>query len=293
MNQIAVTGAAGFLGVHLKTAIETHGNALEPLPREARKSPDLAAAWLNRFKPAAIIHLAGIVDVRYCSQHPLEAFQSHVSETANLIEAARLTCPQTPFIYVASDKSFGEQENCGLQTPYQPSFPYETSKACEDMLVETYAKTFSLPLYLLRFPNFFGEADQHVERLVPGICVALAQGREFVVRTRLDGTIRQYIYVRDAAEIIMTALKRVMAGKSIWQKNHFGPAHLKTVGEVIRDLETVTARKLDLKVLNQPGEVSRLSLKDENSLEYGYTDWLPALERTARWYIDAAGSQAS
>jgi len=41
---------------------------------------------------------------------------------------------------------------------------------------------------------------------------------------------------------------------------------------------------LNVKVLNLPGEVSRLSLRDENFLEYKYTDWLPALDRTARWY---------
>ena len=53
---------------------------------------------------------------------------------------------------------------------------------------------------------------------------------------------------------------------------------------MIRDLEAVTGKQLDLKVLNLPGEVSRLSLKDENSLGFEYTDWLPALRRTAESY---------
>lgn len=75
-----------------------------------------------------------------------------------------------------------------------------------------------------------------------------------------------------------------IAREPVWAANHFGPPHVKTVGEVIRDVETVTGRPLNVKVLNLPGEVSRLSLRDENFLKYTYTDWLPALDRTARWY---------
>jgi CDP-glucose 4,6-dehydratase len=290
MSDIAITGVTGFLGAHVRTVLESQGYKVLHLPREVRTSASETQGWLKETAPDAIIHLSGIVDVRFCSQHPLEAFESHVRETANILEAARVGGARIPVIYIASDKSFGEQESCGLKTPYQPSFPYETSKACEDMLVETYSRTYSLPIYLLRFPNFFGEADRHVERLVPGICVALARGDEFVVRTRLESTIRQYIYVRDAADIVVTVLKSVTAGDPApWPKNHFGPPHLKTVGDVIRDLEAVTGRKLNLKVLNQPGEVSRLSIRDENYLNYRYTEWLPALKRTARWYIEQGG----
>ena len=53
---------------------------------------------------------------------------------------------------------------------------------------------------------------------------------------------------------------------------------------MIRDVETVTGRPLKVKVLNLAGEVSRLSIRDENFLNWKYTDWLPALERTVRWY---------
>ena len=138
-----------------------------------------------------------------------------VTETANLLEAVRRSSLETPLVYVASDKSVGEQEWCGLDTRYEPSFPYETSKACEDLLVETYTRTYSLPCSLLRFPNFFGEGDRHLERLIPGICTALAAGGEFVVRTQLEGTIRQYIYVRDAADIVATTLEAALAGRDV------------------------------------------------------------------------------
>lgn len=268
----------------MRGALEEKGCTVEGIPRELRRSSDPLQRFLADRKPAAVIHLAGIVDVRRCREHPLEAYQAHVMETANLLESIRLATPESPFIYIATDKSFGEQESCGLLTPYQPGFPYETSKACEDFLAESYRRTYAMRVHLLRFPNFFGEGDRHLERLVPSICEASAKSKELVIRTCLDATSRQYIYVRDAAEIVARCTQASIAQESIWPANHFGPPHIKTVGDVIRDVETVTGRRLNVKVLNLPGEVSRLSIRDENPLKYPYTDWLPALAQTARWY---------
>ncbi len=284
MSLIAATGISGFLGAHVRAVLEEKQCAVVNVGLELRRSLADLQEFLVRTKPAAIIHLAGIVDVRRCRENPVEAFQAHVMDTARLLEATRVAAPEIPFIYIATDKSFGEQEACGIETAYRPGFPYETSKACEDFLVESYRSTYGLRTCLLRFPNFFGEGDAHLERLIPSICHASAKGKELVIRTRLDGTTRQYIYVLDAAEIIAQCTLRAIAGDAVWPVNHFGPPHVKTVGDVIRDVETVTRRKLDVKVLNLPGEVSRLSLRDENFVGYEYTEWLVGLERTVRWY---------
>jgi nucleoside-diphosphate-sugar epimerase len=284
MKVIAATGISGFLGTHVKAVLEENQYVVEGISRDLRRSLVDLQQFLATRKPAAIVHLAGIVDVRRCREHPLEAVQAHVMETANLLEAIRVAATEIPFIYIATDKSFGEQESCSLTAPYQPAFPYDTSKACEDLLVESYRKTYGIRVCLLRFPNFFGEGDRHLERLIPSICEASAKRKELVIRTCLDGSTRQYIYVRDAARIVARCTQASIAGESIWPANHFGPPHVKTVGDVIRDVETVTGRRLNVKVLNLPGEVSRLSLSDENFLNYTYTDWLPALDRTVHWY---------
>jgi nucleoside-diphosphate-sugar epimerase len=286
---IASTGISGFLGTHIGAVLEEGQHIVEGISRDLRRSVSGLQQFLAAHKPEAIIHLAGIVDVRRCREHPIEAFQAHVMETANLLEAMRAVSPEIPFIYIATDKSFGEQEACSLTTPYRPSFPYDSSKACEDLLVESYRKTYGLRVCLLRFPNFFGEGDLHLERLVPSICEASARQKELVIRTCLDGSTRQYIYVRDAARIVAQCTLASIAREPVWPANHFGPPYVKTVGDVIRDVETVTGRSLNVKVLNLPGEVSRLSLADDNFLKYAYTDWLPALDRTARWYYERFG----
>ncbi|HZB88724.1 MAG TPA: NAD(P)-dependent oxidoreductase [Terracidiphilus sp.] len=284
MTLVYATGLGGFLGGHVEVALREGGFVPENLPRALRRSRDELEAHLRARPPAALIHMAGIVDVQYCRKFPLEAFEAHVGDTATLLEAMRRACPQVPVLYIATDKSFGEQQACGLTTPYQSGFPYEASKAAEDLLVESYAATYGMPIALLRFPNFFGEGDRHTERLIPSVCLAALEKREVVVRTRLDGTTRQYIYVRDAAGIILKGLQAVTGGGAMWRKSHFGPPTLKTVGDVIRDVENLMGERLEVKVLNQPGEVSTISLADENGLDFPYTAWLDALGQTLAWY---------
>lgn len=288
MDLICATGLGGFLGGHVQSVLSARHENIENIPRSIRQSVQNLKQYLMERSPKAIVHMAGIVDVRYCRQFPLEAFQAHVSDTACLLEATRCSCPETEFIYIATDKSFGEQEFCGLSAPYQPVFPYEASKAAEDLLVESYASTYGLPITMLRFPNLFGEGDRHVERLIPSICLAAVRNSELVIRTQLEGSVRQYLYVRDAAAIVLQTLLARQRGENVWPKNHFGPPDLKTVGNVVRDIEEITGQRLKTVELNEPGEISRLSLKDENSLQYGYTPWVTALAQTVKWYRDSS-----
>lgn len=281
---IATTGAPGFLGRHLRARLEGAGYRVENMPLEVRRSPEAARQWLAARGPAAFVHMAGIVDVRYCHQHPAEAFQAHVTETGHVLEAVRLECPALPVVYVATDKSFGEQDDCGLETAYRPIFPYDASKACEDILVDSYRSTYALPIRLLRFPNFYGEGDAHAERLIPSVCLAAVTGDELVIRTRLDGSYRQYIYVRDAADIVALTLEQMLAGTASWPNSHFGPPDIKSVGDVIRDVEAIAGRSLNVVALNQPSESSRISLRDQNPLGYAYTGWRVGLERTFDFY---------
>jgi nucleoside-diphosphate-sugar epimerase len=289
MNRlIAMTGIDGFLGRRIRRILESHGYDVENMPLDVRRSCAAARQWLSTRKPAALVHTAGIVDVRLCHQHPLQAFQAHVAETGNLLEAVRLERPHMPTFYIATDKSFGEQQDCGLETAYRPVYPYDASKACEDLLVESYRSTYALPVYLLRFPNFYGEGDVHAERLAPSVCLAAVGDSELVIRTRLDGSYRQYIYVGDAAEIVYRSMADSFDGRSLWKSSHFGPPDIKSVGDVIGDVERIMGVKIRVSVLNQPSESSKISLRDENPLHYGYTDWDVGLRRTIDYYRSGA-----
>ena len=245
--------------------------------------------WLERERPAAIVHLAGIVDVRYCTEHPLEAFRVHVSDTASILEAVRLGAPETPVVYVASDKSFGEQEGCGLDARYEASFPYETSKACEDMLVESYAATYSLPFSLVRFPNFFGEADRHVERLIPGSASRSPRAASSSSDSpRRDGPA---VRLRPGRGRDRDDDARRGAGR----RQRLAEEPLRTAAPEDRRRRDPGPRGGHREDARPEGAgPARRGVAPEHQgrerLGFEYTDWLPALERTAAWYLDAVAS---
>ena len=104
MKKIAATGISGFLELTCWRRSANITYTVENIQRELRQSPEDLRQYLATEQPAAIVHLAGIVDVRRCREHPLEAFQSHVMETANVLEAVRIAAPEIPFIYIATDR---------------------------------------------------------------------------------------------------------------------------------------------------------------------------------------------
>ena len=65
---------------------------------------------------------------------------------------------------------------------------------------------------------------------------------------------------------------------------HFEMDFIKSVGDVIADLEALSGRKLSVKVLNPSGETSHLSLRDQNRLGFAYTDWRLGLRATWNSY---------
>jgi CDP-glucose 4,6-dehydratase len=87
--------------------------------------------------------------------------------------------------------------------------PYDVSKACADLLAQSYHRTYGCPVSITRCGNFFGPGDGNWDRLVPGTIRSLLRGERPVIRS--DGTlIRDYLYVVDGA-LAYLQLAEVMA----------------------------------------------------------------------------------
>jgi CDP-glucose 4,6-dehydratase len=72
------------------------------------------------------------------------------------------------------------------------------SKACSDLIAQSFALTYDVPVVITRCGNFFGPGDTNWERLVPGTIRLLLRGERPIIRS--DGTMtRDYLYVVDGA----------------------------------------------------------------------------------------------
>jgi CDP-glucose 4,6-dehydratase len=107
-------------------------------------------------------------------------------------------------VIASSDKAYGDQEQLPYseQSPLQGRHPYDVSKACADLITQTYAETYSLPVVITRCGNFYGGGDLNWNRIIPGSIRAILRCQSPVIRS--DGNyIRDYFYVEDGAAAYM------------------------------------------------------------------------------------------
>ena len=77
-------------------------------------------------------------------------------------------------VVASSDKAYGEYPINKMpykeSYPLLPKYPYDTSKACADMICNSYAiDLFSLPIVITRFANIYGPGQLNFSALIPDL----------------------------------------------------------------------------------------------------------------------------
>ncbi len=216
---VFITGATGLLGGHLTRRLLELGANITVLTRDwqtqtifARENlssrvtlvhgdvrdGDLLQRTLAEYEIETVFHLAAQTLVGVANADPATTFEVNIAASWRLFEAAR-RLPRVPQIVLASsDKAYGEHEIL----PYREDArlegrqPYAVSKSCADLIAQTYAATYSLPVAITRCGNLFGGGDLNWNRLVPGTIRSVLRGERPVIRS--DGShLRDYLYIQD------------------------------------------------------------------------------------------------
>lgn len=146
-------------------------------------------------------HLAAQAIVTKANVSPLETFETNASGTWVLLEAIRRVGSLKRIVVASSDKVYGDQEDLPYRenSPLLAANPYDVSKACADLIAQSYAATFHLPIGIVRCGNIYGGGDLNFDRLIPGTVRAAFNNEAPIIRS--DGTYtRDYLYVSDAVD---------------------------------------------------------------------------------------------
>lgn len=165
---------------------------------------------LNEKEIDTIFHLGAQAIVGHANRSPLSTFKSNIEGTWNLLEACRLSPWVKEIVLASSDKAYGQQKVLPYteDMPLQGIHPYDVSKSCTDLIAQSYAKTYQVPVAITRCGNFFGGGDLHFNRIIPGTIYALLHDQTPVIRS--DGTlIRDYIYVKDVVDGYLTLAEQL------------------------------------------------------------------------------------
>ena len=116
------------------------------------------------------------------------------------------------------------------------------SKSCSDLIAQSYAKTFGLPVVITRCGNFYGGGDLNWNRIVPGTIRSILRGERPVIRS--DGKfVRDYFYASGRgraaaymmlAEALQLSLEPKLAGEAFNFSNEIQVNVLDLVGERIK-----------------------------------------------------------
>lgn len=193
----------------------------------------------------------------------------------------------------SSDKAYGTQTTLPYkeETSLQGRHPYDVSKSCADLLAQSYAHTYDIPLAITRCGNFYGGGDLNWNRLVPGTIRAALRREAPLIRS--DGTlIRDYLYVEDGAAAYMALAEHLL-------KSREGKGHAFNFSNE----EPIAVSALVSKILHIAGsDVLPTILAEANhEIAHQYLDsskarsflgWKPlfdlnrGLARTVDWYRD-------
>jgi CDP-glucose 4,6-dehydratase len=215
---VLVTGAAGLLGGWVARDLLESGASLLGLdnawdgpratipPRAVVKidgdvrNTALLLDVLSGRRVDTVIHLAAQTLVGPAIEDPADTFSNNIEGSWSVLEACRGTSGVRRIVVASSDKAYGDASGRPYREdmPLRAHHPYDVSKAVTDMLAQTYAQTYGLPVAVTRCGNLYGGGDLNWSRIVPGTIRSVAHGEAPVIRS--DGTfVRDYLYVRDAA----------------------------------------------------------------------------------------------
>lgn len=313
-KRIFITGANGFVGSWLtKVLVEAEAQVVVLIKEEIPGSIldekkfcsklkavirgnlvdyGLVESIFRKYKPDTCFHLAAQAIVGRANQSPLPTFESNITGTWNVLEAAR-NYGIGRMVVTSSDKAYGEHD----RLPYSEEdsllalHPYDASKACCDILARTYAHTYDLPIAVTRCANIYGGGDLNFSRIIPDTIRSVLHKKNPIIRS--DGTpLRDYIYIEDVVRAYLTLAEKVRNKKIRGEAFNFGTEKPISVLDLVNKIIKISGEKGVKPIIMGKGK-----LKGEIDKQYlairkaqNLLGWQPkydlekGLRKTISWY---------
>src|SRR6478672_5558140 len=182
---ILVTGAAGFVGSFVAARLADMGHRVigcdnfndyyTPQLKHDRVAALLAprgiachhielsdaaqvASLFDQSRPSHVVHLAAQAGVRYSLENPAAYIQSNLVGHANMLELARHRRPRH-MVYASSSSVYGGNKTLPFRVEDRVDHPlslYAATKKADELLSESYASLYRIPLTGLRFFTVYG-----------------------------------------------------------------------------------------------------------------------------------------
>jgi CDP-glucose 4,6-dehydratase len=317
-RRVLVTGHTGFKGSWLycwlsQMGAEVFGLALDPedntnhwqllglnAPNDHRidiRNADALHKAITHIQPEIIFHLAAQPFVRRSYADPVNTFQTNITGTINLFEAIR-NCPSvTAIVNATTDKVYAERSTkhgYSEDDKLGGHDPYSTSKACAELISESYQKCFFTPsvrLATARSGNVIGGGDWGEDRLVPD-AIRCAQTNK-PIQLRYPDAIRPWQHVLEPLSGYLLLGQKLLESDAAIGAWNFGPdATSEITVSMLLDNLRQHLQELVVHANNDRNPHEAAVLRLNHGKARVALGWQPiwgleqTLAKTAHWYAD-------
>lgn len=297
MKKILVTGADGFIGSHLVEELVKSGHKvrafvfynsfntwgwLDTLPNNILNEIEVMTGDIrdpNGVRIAMrgideVYHLAALIAIPFSYHSPDTYVDTNIKGTLNILQAAR-DLDTSRILVTSTSEVYGTAQYVPIDEkhPFQGQSPYSATKIGADRLAESFYRSFSTPVTIVRPFNTYGPR-QSARAVIPTIITQLLSGKEEIKLGLLSPT-RDFNYVKDTVNGFLEIAKR---DKTIGEEINIATQREITIGELARELIRQINPKARIvceeeRLRPEKSEVSRLLGSNEKIMHL--TDWRP------------------
>tara|TARA_R110000796_G_scaffold4214_17_gene16008 strand:+ start:1889 stop:2845 length:957 start_codon:yes stop_codon:yes gene_type:complete len=288
-----VTGYAGFIGSALTEYLLKAGwyvYGIDKLTYAANKDfvakisshysftaihEDIAAI---KFLPSCdvIFNLAAESDVDNSNVNSYKFVQSNIAGVQNLLSlitnSVIIKQDKPLFFQMSTDEVYGELEFGSFteSAMLKPSNPYSATKAAADLLIESWARTYSLDYLIARPSNNYG-FNQYPEKLIPLCVKQLMRGK--AIKLHNKGTpVRSWTHVEDTIKGIILMYESGVKNNIYNISSEFMCTNLEVVESIIKSYHGLRTDVIDYMDISydRPGQDFRYSISADKIKKLGW-----------------------
>lgn len=297
-REVLVTGAGGFIGSHLTEQLVVKGARVRAFVRYNSRGdrgllgllrPDIVSRLtviagdlrdVEAVREAArgvdtVFHLGALIAIPYSYLHPREVIETNVMGTVNVLMAAR-EYELRRVVHTSTSEVYGTAQYVPIDEthPLQGQSPYSASKIGADKVVESFHRSFDLPVATLRPFNTYGPR-QSARAVIPTIIAQALSSDE--IRLGALEPMRDFTFVEDTVEGF---LRMGMVDAAIGQEVNIGGGDCISIGDLANKIMQLVRRELPLVVEKQrlrPERSEVMHLQASNDKAHELIGWKPKI----------------
>jgi dTDP-glucose 4,6-dehydratase len=259
---VVVTGAGGFIGGHLAERLVREGARVRGFVRYNSRNDRGTLDWLDpdvareievvhgdlrdvesvaaAMRGASVVfHLAAQIAIPYSYVNPRDYFETNVIGTLNVAQVARDAGTER-IVHTSTSEVYGTAQTIPIAEdhPLEAQSPYAASKVGADKLMDSFHRSFDLPVTILRPFNTYGPR-QSSRAIVPTI-ISQALSRDTLSLGSLEPR-RDLTFVSDTvAGFLAAGSSSAVVGRTI----QLGTGTEVSVDEIVAMIATALGREL-------------------------------------------------